>query len=644
MVDGGQDQIEDSSSRAKAGVGALSVKNRVAVLEARGKHPDAVAVQQSRKVKPAAQVAGGISAAARQPKRLGRSTARVGQTDGTKTVQKSVKSNAAPTEIKDKPSAPVVYPLHYKRFVRRTSSGTPVSPETPLYRSQPDDKPMIHAPRPTKSIPILETPAETPKLKHASTFDHGASSTRPGQGSMGSRTKTRGITPPSFLHRSRNNCVRHGRKVQSARTKDMIKSRSGTYHPTGLTQRRQMEATSPWIVPHRTLTGPDASKSSAGSDACPDCVTELNIKRRELLNDSVATVKRPVDLSRTTLSSAFAAPTTSPKHQRVTSTEVSVITEESEDENLITVKDLGEGLDAIIVEHKGDLRRIVVNNRHGMPTVDTLQRLSRELAKVSDSIAFAGVNSRSLAPLVSKQDTKSAVVLDTKPRMRTPSVPELLDMIDRAADEIHLNTGKIAEHYVSRRDFAHENHHSLFSDSELDDVFGGDTWKDHGLVTRQSIDDDYRSLHEHLSTGSRKLSIPSVIKPPLVARHSPVTKPTSTSQTVSHAISTPSQPAPPATSNSSIRKLVKARPTLPASATSKPHVTPIQTPPPEHPSLHHAAEFSDLPKPLTLASQAPQVRPNEDSHHAFSFLDPFHRRQEQAESMLHPTSVPPSPK
>ena len=61
--------------------------------------------------------------------------------------------------------APPVYPLHVNRVIRRSGSAAPTRPETPLYKSTPDDTTVIHAPRATKSIPMLDRPS----LQHAPT-------------------------------------------------------------------------------------------------------------------------------------------------------------------------------------------------------------------------------------------------------------------------------------------------------------------------------------------------------------------------------------------------------------------------------------------------------------------------------------------
>ena len=414
------------------------------------------------------------------------------EAQGTKVISTNSKKPEAikpiPTNFGEKSTVPMIYPLHYKRFLRRTSSGTAMKPDTPFYRSLPDDEPLIHAPRPTKSIPVMRSPPETPTPK---------------------KYVANHITPPSFLYGTKSNCVRHGRKQrpqmangQLAGAKEtMVKSRSGAYIPTGLTKMRQMEATSPWVVPSKSLTKPDPTKSVTGSDACPDCVTELNIKRREFQQGIEGTVKRPTNHLQKTTSSVSAEPATSTKHASTISAKSKEVLQGSEDEGLVVCRDLGEDLDAVIFERDGDLRKVILSARNGMPTIETMQRLSKELAQVSNAINFAGVRPNAVVPDAESTARECAVLVEAKQKVRmtrTPSVPELLDMIDQAANEIQASTGKIAEHNSSRRDLTKEPRHSWLSGSDFDEVVGNEQWSSNGLVSRQSLRDECRMLHDHL--------------------------------------------------------------------------------------------------------------------------------------------------
>lgn len=67
------------------------------------------------------------------------------------------RSQLAPDE---KPTVDLIFPLHVRRFPRRTSDGSPFRPETPIHRSIPEDEPYIHAPQPARTMPMLKDPPE----------------------------------------------------------------------------------------------------------------------------------------------------------------------------------------------------------------------------------------------------------------------------------------------------------------------------------------------------------------------------------------------------------------------------------------------------------------------------------------------------
>ena len=651
-LDGAQDQGEGVGGGLRRRRLGVSVRERVRALEARG--------EGARRV---VDGGGGGEKAGVKP-----TAATVGQR------QEGVTSKAS--------NVPIVYPLHYKRFMRRTSSGTPLRPETPLYRSQPDDDPTIHAPRPTRSIPALKTPAETltPKLSDTSrAIDQDAPSNHySGPGSRLSRNAGHRISPASFLHGTKSNCVRHGRKRRPAGTRDMVeKGRGGAYIPTGLTERRQMEATSPWAILSSkglmTRTG-EANAGAGGADTCPDCVAELNIKRRELLQQgSEGTVKRPVmdPREQTTTSSMLREPAATPKREKgFASPGFSSDSNASESEGLVTTADLGDGLDAVVVEHKGTLRRVLTNARHGKPTVETMHRLSRDLARVSHAIAFAGAGHghHPSAPAKHRNKNDGALVLATTPRARTSSIPELLGMIDHAASEIHRETGELAERYTSRH--RKEDRQSLLSSGEWDDVFDSDADSTQRLVCRQSIDEQYRALHEQLVGGKDKPACLESVKslsrydtavqtPPKAvesvqpARDVPpaiiTTQPTFPSQQIANsrkASPTPQTPPPDHPSLHHSAELADLPP--PIVPTPGPAIPTLiageekptqQTPPPEHLSLHHSAELADLPSstaptpgPAILTPKADEEKPSH--HNPFTFLNPFHRRTPQQQIPL----------
>ncbi|KAK3711728.1 hypothetical protein LTR37_009505 [Vermiconidia calcicola] len=645
VLDGAQDEVEAPYVRSKKG-GQLSVRDRVAALE------------QKRHV-------------SRKP---------VGGSPPTK-------------ESLEKSKVPTVYPLRYKRFARRTSSGLPLRPETPLYRSQPDDEPVIHAPRPTRSIPSIRTPARTPTptlvrapkdggdigrvfSRDAAPSDRGDVDRVFSRDAAPDDQDPSRITPASFLQGTKSNCVRHGRKPIPLKrpvdvTRDSVeKSRSGAYIPTGLTKMRQMEATSPWVGPHSkylTKTADAKAGTGASSDPCPDCVGELNIKRRELQHGSAATVQRPNKAyARPPSFIEAATPLQQPSAQ---SQRVSSASQESNEEDMVVSKDLGDDLDAVIVEHRGDLRRVVLNARHGKPTIQKMQRLSKELAQVSNSIAFTGISHASASTPAAGE---RAVVLDSRRDIRISSVPVLLDMIDEAADEIHLGTGKIAERYTSRRDVAARN--SVLSSSDFDSVFGEDVAASgqQGLVERQSIDEQYRSLAGHLAGASKgkgkglefkddnsgPASVvhaqASALGKESMMKAANVTLPTSGTPKVrtskpskmemplpKNATPKPFSPSTPdfMTPRTEVPQIVMTRPTLPTLAR---YASLSQPPAPEKPSLHYPAELKDVPTP-SAALPTPKIPPEaKPSQTAFSFQNPFQRHLTPGPKQQYPTTPSPT--
>lgn len=386
--------------------------------------------------------------------------------------------------------------------------------------------------------------------------------------------------------------MRHGRKQLVSSTggfaKDMIaKSRTGVYQPTGLTQMRQMEATSPWVVP----------KPESWNEACPDCVAELRIKRRELMREGKEDVLAALSTNKMKM---------------------------EDRRGLVELNDLEEDLDAIIFERKGELKRVVLNSKisQGNTATETMQRLSHELARVSGEISRLPVPNVATNALgtTKKSTVYTSTVHPGYLDAKNASVPELLDMIDAAANEVHLNTGKVAEHYIRRPSLVDTTKNSFLRESEFDTVFADESLSGLGLVTRQGIDDHYRALHNRLVKVGRPegpTHIPQPARPP----PSP--------PSISH------QPEPP--------RILMTSPTLPAPAPVKPTYSSEtqQTPPPDHPSLNHAASLVDKPSP----SPNPQT-PTTHNYSALRFLNPFSRRGTPASTNNRPITPPsasPSP-
>lgn len=267
------------------------------------------------------------------------------------------RSAALQSEYKRKAEGdtPLVFPLHVRKFRRRTSAGSPVPrAETPLYRSQLGDEQYLHAPTPQRRSTLVGTPPGTPppleagqdlaefalqqanyeatKPKQSNQEPRGVSDalpntsapsvslTQPSQaekkaalsqpvplstsgaptserplqspdstssrGLLSSTASIQRVNPFAHFHGTRGACVRHRRKYSQGSkeqrevkaTRDLFsRGRSGAFLPVGLPQLTNLDATSPWKYLTRRI---DTTKSY--SDACPDCVAELHIRKREL--------------------------------------------------------------------------------------------------------------------------------------------------------------------------------------------------------------------------------------------------------------------------------------------------------------------------------------------------------------------------
>ncbi|KAK0959269.1 hypothetical protein LTR91_020920 [Friedmanniomyces endolithicus] len=341
---------------------------------------------------------------------------------------------------------PTIYPLHVNRFTRRTGSAVPLRAETPLYRSMPDAEPLIHAPQPQKSIPMLER--RSPSIQQAPAVHQTPPTTADDVAPAEKASKTVRVTSPyvrnsnfalhspaAYLHGTKDKCVRHGRKRELRATNDMQdKGRTGAYHPTGFTVRQQTEATSPWSIASLT-------NKQGLADPCPDCRAELSIRRREAMQ----TVMRPADVGASghvvepVLEVAAAEGKTAPR-QREKSRQPRSTRETSNAEphdDLVVTRDLGDGLDAAVLARGGELERVIINTRMSRPTEDALSKLSRDLLSVSQTLAVASDGSPVAAAENSQQGRTVVFNTPSRGRRRRYSVSELLDLVDQAVDTMH---------------------------------------------------------------------------------------------------------------------------------------------------------------------------------------------------------------
>lgn len=104
----------------------------------------------------------------------------------------------------------------------------------------------------------------------------------------------------------------------------------------------------------------------------------------------------------------------------------------------IVTADLGEMIDAIIIEHRGSLNKVITNLRNGPPNRNDMHRISKNLKDVSgtiDEIKLTGAD----APEATDKGGYS-VILDTpfiSPEVKDINSPlDLLDCVDLAAKEL----------------------------------------------------------------------------------------------------------------------------------------------------------------------------------------------------------------
>lgn len=116
-------------------------------------------------------------------------------------------------------------------------------------------------------------------------------------------------------------------------------------------------------------------------------------------------------------------------------------------------------LDAIIIEHRGTLDKVITNLQNGVAGPERIQRLSQDLVKVSEALA-ALPEDESNRPLTFLRDPKSpdkhSLILEMDPillRQSTRSVPQLLQFIDAAAADLGLElpTDRDNDHQLRTR-------------------------------------------------------------------------------------------------------------------------------------------------------------------------------------------------
>lgn len=477
---------------------------------------------------------------------------------------------------------PLVFPLHVRKFSRRVRDGMTTRAETPLYQAKPDDDPYIHAPLPQRTIPMVRDPVaegsnsdtDDPLRVAPSTTEEAIRGLPMSPRSFGNeqgpvssaqswighyqvnatQSPTAQSTVPSdvglntfaYFHGTRGKCVRHGRKpsLRGLRTTSGIRCDAEKW---GNGSRSL----------GRSQTMP-VQESGNNNDACPDCVAELGIRKREtgllsrngespslrtvntmpaiklerLSRDPHESTLRQADRSGTdsievqvadeeqnrpqqTMQSKnvrFRKPSQSSSSSGYSQRQTSQIGTPQSVAQLVTTSDLGDGLDAVILERGGRLEQVVVNVRKGAPTAESLLKLSEELIKVATAIAAAEVSSRSPA-------VDNAVTSLEEPMVdfnnQQGGITQLLEHIDTATgglgsgiwrtDDFCVTSQTVSEGGVVAKDFAFQQDPPMFS---FDSDDSNETYRRASmpspmsrLAKRQSIDADYSALRKHFGRG-----------------------------------------------------------------------------------------------------------------------------------------------
>jgi hypothetical protein len=313
-------------------------------------------------------------------------------------------------------------------FPRRDSAQSPIRPETPLSQSRSLISPLVHCPMPKRYQTQLSTNIEKVAMPNDEQLM----------------------------------CYRHGRKLKLRKSvpAGMDKAFSGAYIPTGPMIRQQVDPLSPWSVGRRLAK---TSGTTVSPDICSDCLAEQRILEREIESNSRTPRTRADQSLKSASSSTFTEPGTPPDPDQPSNVLIgttidnqtiqvpgAAVSDLPPDKfGGIVATDLGDMIDAIIVEHSGSLGKVISNIRNGMPDSDWTQKLSRDLAKVSEAVATIPEDNIRQAPAFSRNiNGRRSIILDASPdslRQRAKTMPELLDLVEAATEEFgvrHLDSRK----------------------------------------------------------------------------------------------------------------------------------------------------------------------------------------------------------
>lgn len=369
-------------------------------------------------------------------------------------------------------------------FMRRDASGNPTGNQADTVSrgpsNQPDETSAIthrgrdraNAIRGTRNPKVPSASQRAPIMGDVSSFvldtscgDNEASNVRSGYGRRGSKYFEKGINriPDPIPPAGQIMCPQHGRKLKpKARAGPAVggldKGLNGAYIPSGRRLRHQVESTSPWFILAKPLTKTEGT--SVSPEPCADCLAEAVIMRREQSDHGTekadddtenaslivhhdehgSTITEPG----TPLCEAIKGPSiigTAEEHQTVDLPGAAVADARPHQLGTLVAADLGDMIDAIIIEHRGALDMVITNLKNGIPGRTEIDQLSNEVASVSDSLR--SVDTRSRAVLDHNQSF--SIILDTPPeflRSRTKSMPDLLDFVESAARELGVDLSK----------------------------------------------------------------------------------------------------------------------------------------------------------------------------------------------------------
>lgn len=225
------------------------------------------------------------------------------------------------------------------------------------------------------------------------------------------------------------------------------RSRSGAYIPVGLVHRLQLEATSPWSFMER-------AKRSSAEDVCPDCAAEQIFRRRETAKARDETLQAASRFHGRAPTLPAVASSKTPKKDTPVATETYLPNNTSA---------------IVVVQHEGNLDRVVTDPRKGPLTRDASRKISDNLAKVSKAVAELG----------SVQEDAALTSAQLQPKTRSPSqqagrpgtMGELLEHLHAIAGEMSIDLSKTEQvESQSREPRLSFSRQSLFRNEDLDDL------------------------------------------------------------------------------------------------------------------------------------------------------------------------------